>query len=133
VQFGLLGASEIDACAKTSTAITAADALKAVKVTTEGTQKYGNGVVCRVNGEPSASKPIEVPGHDAYTEKCQDMPAAFAYWAVWVRDSAAGQWDYAQNGVDTEQLQPGQTLGLKFSTGTDTTPPSSPATSPTQG
>ena len=123
VQFGLLGAHDVNACAPASAPITAAAALKAVGVTTEGTQQYGDQVVCRVNGEPSASKPIDVPGQPPYTEKCAGMPAAFAYWAVWVRDSAAGQWDYAQSGITTEQLKPGQTLGVKFTTGSDTTPP----------
>lgn len=123
VQFGLLGADDVNACAPASAPITAAAALGAVGVTTEGTQQYGDQVVCRVNGQPSASKPIDVPGQAPYTEKCTGMPAAFAYWAVWVRDSAAGRWDYAQSGITTEQLKPGQTLGVKFTTGSDTTPP----------
>ncbi|GAA4154136.1 hypothetical protein GCM10022286_01310 [Gryllotalpicola daejeonensis] len=123
VQFGLLGGDDVSACAKTGEPMTAAAALKQIGVSTEGTKKYGDQVVCRVNGEPSASKPIEVPGKAAYTETCAGMPAAFAYWAFWVRDSAAGKWSYATSGITTQQLKPGQTLGLKFTTGTDTTPP----------
>lgn len=131
VQYGLLGADDVNACDQTTTTVTAVDALKAVGITTEGTAKYEDQVVCRVNGLPSASKPISVPGKAPYTEKCQDMPAAFAYWAMWVRDSATGQWGYAQNGVTSQQLKPGQILGLKFTTGTDTTPPDSlPASTP---
>ncbi|GAA4194399.1 hypothetical protein GCM10022288_29810 [Gryllotalpicola kribbensis] len=121
VQFGLLGATDIDACAPATGPITAAAALKEVDVTTAGTQKYGDQVVCRVNGSPSASTAIDVPGHDPYTETCQSMPAAYAYWAVWVKD--AGKWDYAASSITTQQVKPGQTLGLKFTTGTDTTPP----------
>jgi hypothetical protein len=123
VQFGLLGGDDVNACAKSGEPMTAAAALKQIGVTTAGTQKYGDQVVCRVNGEPSESTPITVPGHAAYTEKCQGMPAAFAYWAVWVRASATGKWDYAQSGIGSQQVKPGQTLGLKFTTGTDTTPP----------
>jgi hypothetical protein len=123
VQFGLLGGDDVASCAAATSPITAAAALAAVGITTAGTQQYGDQVVCRVNGEPSASKPFAVPGHAPYTETCTGMPAAFAYWAVWVRDAATGRWDYAQSGVGTQQLEPGQTLGLKFTTGSDTTPP----------
>jgi hypothetical protein len=123
VQFGVLGAKDLRACAPADGTVTAAAALKAVGVTTSGTEKYGDQVVCRVNGRPSASKPFDAPGHPGYTETCAGMPAAFAYWAVWVRDSAKGKWGYAQNGIASEQLHPGQSLGLKFTTGSDTTPP----------
>jgi len=123
VQYGLLSGSDADACVPASAPITAASALAAAGFQTTGTAKYGDQVICRVNGAPAASVPISVPGHAPYTEKCQSMPAAFAYWAMWVRTSANGQWGYAQNGVATQQLRPGQTLGLKFTTGTDTTPP----------
>jgi len=122
VQFGLLGAHDLNTCAKTREPITAAAALKAAGVTTEGTKQYGDQVVCRVNGEPSATKPFTVPGKAPYTEKCQGMPAAFAYWAVWVR-SGTGKWDYASSGITTQQVEPGEVLGLKFTTGSDTTPP----------
>jgi hypothetical protein len=123
VQSGLLGGDDVESCAAATSPITAAAALAAVGVTTEGTRQYGDQVVCRVNGEPSASKPFTVPGHAPYTETCAGMPAAFAYWGVWVRDAPAGQWDYAQSGIGTQQLKPGQALGLKFTTGSDTTPP----------
>jgi len=133
VQFGLLGADDVNACDPATRPVTASAALNAVGVTTEGTKRYGDQVVCRVNGEPSASEPVHVPGHPAYTETCDAMPASFAYWAMWVRDSATGKWRYAQNGVDTEQLKPGQTLGLKFTTGSDTTAPTPPPTGSPQG
>ncbi len=123
VQYGLLGGDDVDACDPVTSTATAASVLKDLGITTAGTTKYGDQVVCRVNGRPSASTPIEVPCHAPYTEQCQSMPAAFAYWSMWVRDSAAGQWGYAQNGVAAEQLKPGQTLGLKFTTGTDTAAP----------
>jgi hypothetical protein len=121
VRYGVLGAKDVDACAPARHAVTAAAALKAVGVTTSGTQKYGDAVVCRVNGRPSASKPLDLPGHAGYVETCASMPAAFAYWAVWVRPSAHGKWAYAQNGIDAEQLHPGQSLRLTFTTGAATT------------
>lgn len=123
VQYGLLGGADSDACVPASGLITAAAALTAAGFETQGTAKYGDAVVCRVNDAPSATHPISVPGQQPYTETCQGMPAAFAYWAMWVRSSATGAWGYAENGVTTQQLRPGQALGLKFTTGTDTTPP----------
>jgi hypothetical protein len=123
VQYGVLGGNRADACVAASAPLTAAAALRAAHFRTEGTAQYGDLVVCRVNGAPAASSPFTVPGQKPYTEKCQGMPPAFAYWAMWVRPSADGQWGYAESGVGTQQLKPGQTLGLKFTTGTDTTPP----------
>jgi len=124
VQYGgVLGGNSADACVAASAPITAAAALRAAHFRTEGTAQYGDLVVCRVNGAPAASRPFTVPGQKPYTEKCQGMPPAFAYWAMWVRPSADGTWGYADSGVGTQQLKPGQTLGLKFTTGTDTTPP----------
>ncbi|WP_022880599.1 hypothetical protein [Gryllotalpicola ginsengisoli] len=123
VQFGVLDHPDLNACDPVTGTVTAASVLKDLDVTTAGTTKYPTQVICRVDGEPDASTPIAVAGHGSYTEKCQDMPAAFAYWALWVRDSATGTWAYAQNGIDSEKLKPGQSLGLKFTTGSDTTPP----------
>jgi predicted small secreted protein len=123
VRFGILRAADVNLCAKTTEPITAAAALDKVGISVAGTQKYGDQVVCRVNGVPSASKPIDVPGHDPYSETCASMPAAYAYWAVWVRDSPTGTWDYAASSITSQQLKPGQTLGLKFTTGADTAPP----------
>jgi hypothetical protein len=109
VDFGGLGADPIRECAPAGPA---ADALDAVGVTTEGTADYGDQVVCRVDGQPSPE-----------VESCDTLPAD-GYWALWVRDAPGGEWAYAEEGVTTLQLEAGQGLGLVYTQGTDSTPPS---------
>jgi hypothetical protein len=127
VNFALLGQSgspaDVSACAPLASGTeTVADALAAVKVTTEGTAKYGDQVVCRVNGFPAADEPFTVPGHDAYTETCATMAPEYAYWALWIK-SGAKAWDYAAEGVSTQKVAPGDSIGIVFTTGGATPTP----------
>jgi hypothetical protein len=127
VNFGLLGKggtpADISACAPlTSGTETVADALAAVKVSTVGTAKYGDQVVCRVNGVPSVDKAFTVPGHDPYTESCATMAPEYAYWSLWLRSGAA-KWDYATEGVSSQKVAPGDSIGLVFTTGGATPTP----------
>ena len=80
-------------------------------------------MVCRVNSLPATDKPFTVPGHDPYTEACTDMAPEYAYWALWVK-TANGTWDYAAEGVSTQQVKPGDSIGLVFTTGGATPTPS---------
>lgn len=89
--------------------------LEAASVITEGTLTYGDQVVCRVNGVPSVEVPLEVEGNDPHLETCQDMPPAFAYWALWVKKSGSSDWEYATEGVGSLQLSAGDSVGLAFS------------------
>ena len=117
------GPKDISACAPlTSGTETVADALAAVTITTEGTAKYGDQVVCRVNALPAADKPFTVPGHDPYTETCATMAPEFAYWSLWIKKGAAA-WDYAAEGVATQKVAPGDSIGLVFTTGGATPTP----------
>ena len=101
-------------CITTEAPITAREALDLAGVTTEGTTEYGDAVVCRVNGVPGADLPIVNPDNgESYTETCAGMPAAFAYWSVWLKP-AGGEWTYAAEGVDTQQVAPGERLDLQF-------------------
>ena len=100
-------------CVITDTAILGVDALKKAGVTTEGTTQYGDQVVCRVNGVPSADLVIPAADGSAYKETCATMPAANAYWAVWLKP-AGGTWDYAQEGLTTLKVEPGQSVELLF-------------------
>lgn len=107
VDFGTLKSPALKKCA---TAGTAAEALKAAGIATEGTADYGDQVVCRVDELPSPA-----------SESCAKLPSA-AYWAVWVKP-AGGVWAYAQEGVTTQQVTAGQSLGLVYTVGSDSTPP----------
>jgi len=100
-------------CIGTDESLAAADALTLVGVTTEGTEEYGDQVVCRVNGVPAEDLPIPAEDGSDYFETCQSMPAAFAYWSLWIKP-AAGEWGYAEEGLSTLELQPGESLELLF-------------------
>jgi hypothetical protein len=76
-----------------------------------------------VNGLPSESEPFEVEGEDPYLETCADMPPAFGYWALWVKDSGQSEWAYAEEGIATLAVTPGMTVGLVFSTAGETPVP----------
>jgi hypothetical protein len=109
VEFGALGADKIDTCAPAGPV---SDALDAIGVTTEGTVDYGDQVVCRVD---------DLPAPDV--ETCATLPSD-AYWALWVKESPDAEWGYAEEGVATLELAGGQSLGLVYTEGTDSVPPS---------
>jgi len=85
--------------------------LTAAHIETAGTADYGDAVICRVDSLPSPA-----------SESCAKLPTA-AYWAMWVKPSADGKWDYAQEGVQTQKLNAGEYLGLVYTTGSDSTQP----------
>lgn len=101
-------------CIETDGPIAASAALEEADVTTEGTVEYGDQVVCRVDGVPAEDEALTAEDGSDYFETCQAMPAAFAYWSLWVQPEG-GVWEYAQEGLSTLQLQPGQSLALLFS------------------
>ena len=112
VDYGSLDSgSPIEKCVITSGEANALTLLDIARISIEGTQKYGNAVVCRVNGLP-----------DATVETCEEMPPAEAYWAVYVKEyepfpipfNTAGEWGWAQTGIDEVNLNNGDSLGLVF-------------------
>ena len=100
-------------CIGTDEPLAATEALALVDVQTEGTDEYGDQVVCRVNGLPAEDAALPAEDGSDYFETCESMPAAFAYWSVWVKP-ADGEWAYAQEGLSTLQLEPGESVGLLF-------------------
>jgi hypothetical protein len=124
VNFGLLSENRDTECVnlENGSAI-ARDVLSVAGYEIEGTATYGDQVVCRVNDLPSDSEPFVVEGEEPHIETCADMPPAFGYWALWVKSDPSAQWAYAEEGVGTLPVQPGQTLGLVFSTGGETPTP----------
>jgi hypothetical protein len=96
---------------------TAKNVLASAGISVEGTKAFGDAVVCRVNNVPSAEEELKIEGEDPYLETCEDMPAAFAYWALWVKESDGSEWGYALEGISSLQLTKGQSVGLAFSLG----------------
>ena len=127
VDYGLLAPDSDAVCVELSESeALAKDVLSFAGLATEGTGTYGDQFVCRVNGLPSESEPFVVEGEEPHQETCADTPPAFAYWALWFKDSAVNDWDYAQEGVGTLVVTPGNQLGLVFSTGGETPTPTDP-------
>ena len=119
VDFGVLDEPAVDVCVGAGFAT---DVLADADVTTEGTLDYGDQVVCRVNNQPSADETVTIDGVDPFVESCATLNAA-AYWALWVKTSPDAEWEYAQEGVATLELSDGQSVGLVYTAGTDSTPP----------
>lgn len=113
VNASALDESPAETCVFADEAIAASDVLERADVTTEGTEEYGDQVVCRVDERPAADEPLPNPDGSEYLETCASMPAAFAYWSLWVKP-AGGEWDYAQEGLSTLMAEPGDSLGLLF-------------------
>lgn len=105
-------AADTSVCVSVDAKTAASKVLEEAKVKTVGTTQYPTELVCRVNGVPAADLEITHKG-GTYKEECAGMPAAFAYWSLWVKP-AAGAWEYAQEGLATLQVSPGQSLELLF-------------------
>lgn len=119
VDFGPLDEPSLTACADAGAAT---DVLAQSGITTEGTADYGDQVVCRVNGEPAADETVSIEGQAPFTESCATLNSV-AYWALWVKNTPDGEWEYAQEGVNTLELAEGQSVGLVYTPGTESIPP----------
>ena len=113
VDFGSLNAeTKVEKCIDISAETNALELLKISGYTTEGTQKYGDAVICRLNGLPDKS-----------VETCEVMPPEDAYWAVIVKEKKLlpffNEWGWAQTGINEISLSKGDSLGLVFSTNGD--------------
>jgi hypothetical protein len=106
-------AADKSVCVPVDAPTLASEVLDKAKVKTEGTPAYPKDVVCRVNGVPAADFDIVHKG-GTYREECKDMPAAFAYWALWVKP-ASGDWAYAQEGLGALKVSSGESLELLYS------------------
>ena len=113
VDFGSLNAeTKVEKCIDISAETNALELLKISGYTTEGTQKYGDAVICRINGLPDKS-----------VETCEVMPPEDAHWAVIVKEKKLlplfNEWGWAQTGINEISLSEGDSLGLVFSTNGD--------------
>jgi hypothetical protein len=124
IDYGILSEKKFDECLPISAdGAIAKEFFSASGISTEGTLTYGDQIVCRVNNLPAADQAFEVLGEDPHTETCADMPPAFAYWALWIKSDSDSQWAYAEEGIGTLKLSPGQSIGLVFSTNGETPTP----------
>lgn len=107
VDYGQLdNGAKLTKCIDVSNKTNALDLLKNANLTIEGTKKYGDGVICRVNGLP-----------DIAVESCEVMPPAEAYWAIIIKKKQVvlfprNEWGWGQLAVNQQYLNPGDSIGL---------------------
>ena len=124
IDYGVLDSQNqnYEKCLSASGDVTALDLMNNANFKIDGTEKYGNQIVCRLNNLPKPNQPIGVKGHEDYIESCKDMPAEFAYWAVFEKRKQAipnpadlnTKWTYAQVGVAELTLNAGDSLAFVF-------------------
>lgn len=100
-------------CVDTDATITGTDAIAEAGFETVGTTTYPDDVVCRVNGVPAEDTALTSTEGENHFETCADMPAAHAYWSIWVKP-AGGEWDYATTSLPGLDLNPGDSVQLLF-------------------
>ena len=104
-------AADTSTCVSVDGPTVASKVLEEAKIKTEGTTKYPTSFACRVNGVPAADFDIKHKGGTT-REACDDKNTV-SYWALWVKP-AAGTWAYAQEGLDSLKLSPGESLELLY-------------------
>jgi hypothetical protein len=114
VDFQSLKSDKTQTCIAAGSAMRAMTAFNLAGYSITGTDKYGLDIVCRVNGLPDAKHPIVSKDQDSYVEKCADMPAEFAYWALLIR-TPEKDWTYADKGIGDLEVNPGEQVALVFS------------------
>ena len=129
IDYGSLDSSNADfeKCLPVTGEITALELMQNANFKLEGTNKYGNNVVCRLNNLPKPNQAIGVKGHENYIEECNEMPASFAYWAVLEKRwqiipnpfDLNGKWAWAQVGVAELAMKQGDGLAFVFVTNGD--------------
>ncbi|MHC6228819.1 hypothetical protein ACX5I6_03400 [Arthrobacter sp. MMS24-T111] len=115
-------AADTSACVPADGPTLASDVLGKANVKIEGTAKYPTSFACRVNGVPAADFDIKHKGGTT-REACDDKNTV-SYWALWVKP-AAGTWAYAQEGLDTLKLSPGESLELLYTVDNEPAAPAS--------
>ncbi len=114
VDFQSLKSDKTQTCVAAGSAMEAMTAFNLAGYSISGTDKYGLQIICRVNGLPDAKTPIISKDQDSYVEKCADMPAEFAYWALLVR-TPQKDWTFAEVGIQDLKVNPGEQVALVFS------------------
>jgi hypothetical protein len=111
IDFQELGGTTIVRCAQGDQA-TGHAALKNAGVQIAGTSRWGEALVCRIEGKPGAND-----------ESCKDTPPPGARWSYWYAPNG-GAWKYSEWGAMDRKPPPGSFEGWSFSKDkTDTTTP----------
>ncbi|OYN92485.1 hypothetical protein [Parenemella sanctibonifatiensis] len=88
----------------------------------QGTARFGDALVCRVDGRPSATeKLVDRDGRPHY-ETCANTPEASAYWTFWYSRPGQRSWTFSQQGVAGRWVDNGELLALVFQLRQDAIP-----------
>jgi hypothetical protein len=123
VDFQELGGTTMVRCAPGEQA-TGLAALENAGFQVTGTQRWGEGFVCRLQGKPTAA-----------AEACINTPPATAYWSYWYA-SNGGSWKYSEWGVLNRKPPLGSFEGWSFAknkTAATNPPPGVQPVRPTSG
>ena len=129
IDFQALGGGSIVRCATDFTGGTGVDALHAAGISIEGTKRYGEGFICRIENRPTASEKLPVKGKEGYQEPCIDTPPSAAYWSYWHADNG-GSWTYSQAGGKNRNAIVGGYEGWSFSMNASATTNPAPGVAP---
>lgn len=117
VDYGILNNGKTsEACIKAEDGVDAMTVFNSHSIAVLGTDKYGLQIACRVNSFPNGTDAIPVEGHEGYVEKCTDMPAQFAYWALLVKrgTGSTSVWGWSDKGILDLTLNKGDSVALVF-------------------
>ena len=90
------------------------EALRAASFTVQGTARWGDAFVCRIQGRPAPDESLSFDGDDDYKERCQDTPPAQAYWGYWYADDG-GDWKFSSESAAAREVSEGGFEGWAFS------------------
>lgn len=100
-------------CAQGS-GMTGLDALHNAGFEVAGTNRWGQGFICRLEGRPAADEPLPIIGDEGYTEPCVDTPPARGFWSYWHAENGQN-WVFSQFGVKNRVAPEGTFEGWSFS------------------
>ncbi|MBM9464983.1 hypothetical protein JL108_16140 [Aeromicrobium sp. YIM 150415] len=114
VDFQELGGQTIVRCHPQGTAGSGLDALRGAGIQVAGTQRWGEGFVCRLENRPRADESLGVEGQPGYREACVNTPPSAAYWSYWHAGNNCA-WSYSNWGVKNRDFVQGGFEGWSFS------------------
>jgi hypothetical protein len=110
---------------------TGIQALQDAGVSVAGVAQWGLGFVCRLQGRPSATEALPLPGNPNYREACVVTPPGGAYWSYWHATGDGTPWSYSSYGALNRNVIPGGFEGWSFSLNKNSNTNPEPGVTPT--
>lgn len=110
VDFASLEAEPVDECVAAGAPITALQALREAGLEFTGSDTAGENFVCRVEGRPSETEQVQTETQGPDVQTCEQYGLSWAFWSVFVETGSG--WTPANEGIATQKVKPGESLGL---------------------